>query len=343
MVVVILCKNASGTYKKAELECPILSPRVVETWYVGGLSMKNGWTYIRLFAVAVFWGASFNAGELAVQAMPPLTVTAWRFIIATMLMLLLFLAKERPSWDSIRSSLWVYILLGIVGVFATNALQFTALKYTQPLHPALIMATNPILTSILAVPLLKENIRIRQILGMLCSMVGVLFVITNGELSQVISISLGDFFAMGANITWALYGVLGRKLLRSSTPLATSTMTMAVATVCFLPFANHYTADVSRASLTIAWVSIVFMGTFGAVLTFLWWNQGIAKVGVSRTSVFFNLVPVVTLILSALMGKSMGWIQVTGTFAVILGVIIAIGNVRGGARKEVIENRERSL
>ncbi|KIL41852.1 hypothetical protein SD70_04350 [Gordoniibacillus kamchatkensis] len=305
--------------------------------------MKKGWTYIRLLAAAVFWGASFNAGELAIQAMPPLTVTAWRFIIATILMLLLFLAKERPSWGSIRSSLWVYILLGTVGVFVTNALQFTALKFTQPLHPALIMATNPILTSILAVPLLKESIRIRQIIGMLCSMVGVLFVITNGVLSQIASISLGDFFAMGANITWALYGVLGRKLLRGSTPLATSTMTMAVATVCFLPFANHFTADVSRASLTIAWVSIVFMGTFGAVLTFLWWNQGIAKVGASRTSVFFNLVPVVTLILSALMGKSMGWIQVTGTFAVILGVITAIGNVRGGARKEVIANTERSL
>lgn len=191
--------------------------------------MKNGWTYIRLAAVAVFWGASFNAGELAVQAMPPLTVTAWRFIIATILMLLLFLIKERPSWSSIRSSLWVYILLGVVGVFVTNALQFTALMYTPPLHPALIMATNPMLTSILAVPLLKESIRLRQIFGMLCSMVGVLLVITNGALLQIASISLGDLLAMGANITWALYGVLGRKLLRNSTPMATSTMTMAVA------------------------------------------------------------------------------------------------------------------
>lgn len=85
------------------------------------------------------------------------------------------------------------------------------------------------------------------------------------------------------------------------------------------------------------------MGTFGAVLTFLWWNQGIAKVGASRTSVFFNLVPVVTLILSALMGKSIGWIQVAGTFAVILGVITAIGNVQGGTRKEVVGNGRSSL
>ncbi|WP_376771907.1 EamA family transporter [Paenibacillus rhizosphaerae] len=46
------------------------------------------------------WGASFNAGELAIQAMPPLTVTAWRFLIAAALMLLLLFVKEKPSWST---------------------------------------------------------------------------------------------------------------------------------------------------------------------------------------------------------------------------------------------------
>ncbi|PQP88451.1 hypothetical protein CPT76_08830 [Paenibacillus sp. AR247] len=112
------------------------------------------------------------------QAMSPLTVTAWRFLIAAALMLLLLFVKEKPSWSTVHSSIWVYIVLGVVGVFVTNALQFTALKYTPPLHPALIMATNPIVTAFLAVPLLKENIRKGQIIGMLCSIAGVLMVIT---------------------------------------------------------------------------------------------------------------------------------------------------------------------
>ncbi|MFD0695304.1 DMT family transporter [Paenibacillus sp. GCM10027628] len=308
--------------------------------------MKNGWTYIRLAAVAMFWGASFNAGELAVRAMPPLTVTAWRFIIATVLMLLLLMVKERPSWSTIRSSLWAYVLLGVVGVFVTNALQFSALKFTPPLHPALIMATNPIVTALLAVPLLKESIRVRQIIGMICSMSGVLLVITNGALLQLTSISFGDILAMGANLSWALYGVLGRKWLRNSSPLATSTMTMAVAMVCFLPFAGNHSMDVSQAALVTAWISIAFMGTFGAVLTFLWWNQGIAKVGASRTSVFFNLVPVVTLLLSALTGKSVGWIQAIGTFMAIFGVVAAIGNdldAQSTVRNDAVPNGKSTL
>lgn len=268
--------------------------------------MNHAWTYVRLIAVALFWGASFNAGELAIRAMPPLTVTAWRFLMAAALMLLLLLVKERPSWSTLRSSIWVYILLGVVGVFVTNALQFTALKYTPPLHPALIMATNPIVTAFLAVPLLKEKIRMRQIVGMLCSIAGVLMVITNGAFWQFTSISLGDVIALGANITWALYGVLGRKLLTNSTPLATSAITMAIAAICFLPFLNSPSPGIPQTTLAAAWICIFFMGTFGAVLTFLWWNQGIQKVGANRTSVFFNLVPVVTLMISVLMGQPVG-------------------------------------
>ncbi|MGN7170685.1 DMT family transporter [Paenibacillus cellulositrophicus] len=292
--------------------------------------MNHAWTYVRLAAVSVFWGASFNAGELAIHAMPPLTVTAWRFLIAAALMLLLLFVKEKPSWSTVRSSIWVYILLGVVGVFVTNALQFTALKYTPPLHPALIMATNPIVTALLAVPLLKENIRKGQIIGMLCSLAGVLMVITNGAFWQLTNISLGDFIALGANITWALYGVLGRKLLTNSTPLATSAITMAIATICFLPFLDFPSPGISQTTLTTAWICIFFMGTFGAVLTFLWWNQGIQKVGANRTSVFFNLVPVVTLMISVLMGQPVGWVQVVGTFLVILGVVTAVRTKRTG-------------
>ncbi|QYR21041.1 DMT family transporter [Paenibacillus sp. sptzw28] len=290
--------------------------------------MNNGWTYFRLVAASFFWGASFNAGALALQAMPPLTVTAWRFIIASVLMLMLFFSKERPTWQRIRSSIWAYILLGVVGVFVTNALQFTALKHTSPIHPALIMATNPIVTAILAALLLKEKLHARQAMGMLLSVIGVLFVITKGSFLQLTSVSIGDVMAMGANISWALYGVLGRKFLKDSTPLATTTMTMLVATICLLPFASVQHADVSNDVLTTAWLSIAYIGSFGAVLTFLWWNQGIATVGASKTSVFFNLVPVVTVIISAIMGEPVGWIQIVGTFFVIMGVVIATLTVR---------------
>jgi hypothetical protein len=46
---------------------------IVETIMIrGGLPMKNGWTYMLLVAAAIFWGASFNTGKSAVQAMPPM-------------------------------------------------------------------------------------------------------------------------------------------------------------------------------------------------------------------------------------------------------------------------------
>ncbi|MCH5586411.1 DMT family transporter [Shimazuella sp. AN120528] len=289
--------------------------------------MKTGMIYLRLTFVAIFWGLSFNAGQLAVEIMSPLTVTAWRFIIATIIMVSLLWIKEPPTKKLLKMNWKMYVMLGVVGVFVTNSFQFYALKFTSPLHPSLIMATNPMVTAIFAFFLLQERLRLAQLLGMVLSIVGVVYVITNGSfLSTFQSVNLGDLLAMGANITWALYAVLGRKFLKDSSSLATTTYTMAVATLCLLPFVSLQHAAVSSQTLWIGWGAIAFMGTCGAVLTFLWWNQGVATIGASKTSVFFNLVPVVTLLASVAMGQHIGITQVIGTGLVIIGVFISSMN-----------------
>ena len=73
-----------------------------------------------------------------------------------------------------------YIILGVVGIFGFNALFFVGLEYTSPLNGALIMGTNPLLTTVLARLILKDPITKRQIIGIFFAFVGVLLVITHG-------------------------------------------------------------------------------------------------------------------------------------------------------------------
>jgi drug/metabolite transporter (DMT)-like permease len=74
-----------------------------------------------------------------------------------------------------------------------------------------------------------------------------------------------------------------------------------------------------------AWGAILFMAIFTSVLGYLWWNKAMETIGASNTSLFFNLVPVVTMVISIITGTSVSIFQIVGTFLVILGVLTSTG------------------
>jgi drug/metabolite transporter (DMT)-like permease len=284
----------------------------------------NWMIYALLIGAATFWGANFNFGKVAVDVMEPMSVVAWRFILAAICMVIILWAKERPSFVSIRLNLIKYVILGIIGIFGTNALLFVGLKHTSPINASLIMATNPLVTVILSVFLLREKIRVRQGIGIIISLIGVLFVITGGSIVKLHSVSSGDLMVLCGNICWALYGVLGRKYLKGNTPLTTSALTMLIGAICFIPFANFTHGPATGTMVTEAWLAIWFMAIFGSVLAYLWWNRGIIQIGTNRTSIFFNLVPVSTMVITALSGGKVLTVQLVGALLVLAGVILAI-------------------
>ncbi|PGX23287.1 EamA family transporter [Priestia megaterium] len=284
--------------------------------------MKNTVVYLSLIVAAVFWGANFNVGKLAMNTMSPMSVISKRFLIAGLLMIIILYFKERPTWQMVRQNFWMYALLGFIGIFGMNALSFVGLNHTSAVNASLIMATNPIFTIVLSAIFLREKIQIRQGIGMLVSLVGVVFVLTGGSLNKLGTISGGDILVLGANICWALYGVLGRRYIKNSTSLATSSFTMAAGALFLLPFISTPHVATSGREVTQAWLAIVFMAICCSVLTYIWWNRAIAHIGASRTSIFFNLVPVVTMIIAAFTGESIIMTQLMGAALVIIGVVI---------------------
>ncbi|WP_179232627.1 DMT family transporter [Paenibacillus rigui] len=285
--------------------------------------MRNMLVYAALIGSALFWGANFNLGKLAIDVMDPMSVIAWRFVLASFCMLLLFWFKERPSWSGIRPYLAKYALIGLIGVFGTNALVFAGLKHTSSINAALITATNPSVTVILSVWLLREKIAVRQMAGIVISFLGVLFVITGGSLAMLRAISVGDLMVFIGNASWAVYGVLGRKLLSQSTPLATSAITMLAGSLCLLPFIRLSHAEAGAGYVLQMWLAIGCMAIFGTFMAYLWWNWGISRIGTNRTAVFFNLVPISTMLITLLSGGTIVYSQSLGVIIVIIGVVLS--------------------
>ncbi|WP_248930590.1 DMT family transporter [Paenibacillus hamazuiensis] len=292
----------------------------------GSTHVKNGKIYLMLIGSAILWGVSFNLGKIAVSAIGPMNVVGWRFLIAACCLLLIYYLKERPTYRQLKPNLIRYFFIGVIGIFMTNALVFSGLSSTSAVNTALITAANPAVTLICSFLLLRERMSRQQLLGMILSLIGVWFVITAGSITKLSSVSVGDLLVLCGNSCWALYGVLGRKYLKDSTPQKTTALTMCFGAICFIPFMNFPLEPKPDHLVNLAdvWMIIGFIALFGSVLAYLWWNKGISQLGVSRTGLFFNFVPITSMMMSIFMGEDVLVSQIAGAFLVITGVIVSL-------------------
>lgn len=288
----------------------------------------RGKIYLMLIGFAVFTGATFNLAKYSVSYFSPATAAGWRFGIAAIIMVSILGIQKKIKLGIIKENGKKYILLGILGIFGFNALFFLGMNHTSPLNAALIMGTNPVLTTVLAYLILKTSISGKQLLGIFLALSGVILVLSHGswEIIRTLSFSIGDSFILLGNFCWALYGILSRKYLRNSSSMETTTYTMVVGAIALILLAVviPQPQPLSNVSLS-AWGAILFMSIFTTVLGYLWWNKGMEEIGASNTSIFFNLVPVVTMVISAVSGTPVTIIQVLGMLLVILGVLTSSG------------------
>jgi len=195
--------------------------------------MKQQWVYVLVTFSALFWGANFVLAGPVLTDLSPLWGAALRFALATLLMFALSLVRGVELIAPARAHARVYLLLGSTGICAFNVLFFYAMRDTSAVNAALIMATNPLLTTLLAVPLLGERPNARHLAGLPLALFGVTVVISGGQLERLLGLHVnrGDLLMLGANLAWAFYNVFVRRYMPPRSSLANTTLVMSAGAV----------------------------------------------------------------------------------------------------------------
>lgn len=253
-------------------------------------------------------------------------IATGRFLIASLFLLLLFAVKKNSfQWKQVRSKLLLLTLSGIIGVFAYNLLMFTGLKTTSSTNGALIMGLNPLFTLLLSALILNTRINKFQMAGVLLSFSGVIFIISKGQLSNVIALQFveGDVLMLCSSLVFGLYNVLNKKYLSTIDALNLTAFTTFPATLLFVA---HSICSNSFSNLHInteALISIAFMGILGSVTAYYFWNYGVKQIGAEGSATFINLVPLLASIMSLFMGQTINSTQIIGGVLIVGGVYIS--------------------
>jgi len=287
--------------------------------------------YLKLVLTTFFWGGTFVAARFAVGEAPPFFAASCRFIIASAFLIPLAAWQSRkdgrgfPVPANLRQLAGLFSL-GLTGVFLYNAVFFTGLKLTTASNGALIVAINPLLTAVLSALWLRERVSPGQAAGLLLSLFGVALVIARGSLEIITSLSFnrGDLIMPFAPLCWALYSILGKKVLANFTPLAATAYASCFGAALLVPAAlleHSATGGPMPEFSWLGWLAILQLALLGTVVGFVWWYEGVQKIGTARAAAFVNLVPLFGALLAALiLGERLVAAQLWGGFLVIVGV-----------------------
>jgi drug/metabolite transporter (DMT)-like permease len=137
-------------------------------------------------------------------------------------------------------------------------------------------------------------------------------------------VGVGELYMFAAVTSWALYTILGRKVLGGLSPLAATNYAALWGTLLLgVVAAPHFDA---LHPLQFDWriiVSLLYLGVLGTALAFVWYYMSVKKVGASATSIFNNLVPVFGVAISvALLGEALLPSMLIGGAIAIAGVMM---------------------
>lgn len=254
--------------------------------------------YTSIVLAMIFWSFSFIWTRVAIHSFHPMTLITLRLLIASIL--LFVVAKSTGKLQKLRRKdfKW-FILLAFFEPFLYYVGETYGLTTVESTLAAVIVSTIPLFAPVFAFFILRERIGRPTIIGILISLVGVFFVIYEpggGFKANPWGVAL-MFLAVFAAIC---YATVLRKIPTYYSNMNVIFYQSLLGLVFFIPtfFLTDYSTIQTIKVSNEALLALVMLSVFASVIAFVLFAGAVRQVGVTRTNVFVNLIPVFTAILS---------------------------------------------
>lgn len=291
----------------------------------------NSKTYISLLLVLVglVWAGSFVAVRITVEEISPVDLGFLRFLVATPFMVLILLLSKKETRLPVKDFLSLSVL-GLTGVTLLYIFQFIGIEQTTASTAAVLINTNVIFVVILSATFLKETFSFKKSVGIALSFFGVLVVIFAQMTNESIVFSnvflIGCIFMVLSALCWAIYSIVGKKLLDKYDPFTVTTYAFILGTIFFLPVVLPDITDVVQNISFNGWIAILYLALICSVFGYVAWYYALSKIEAGRAVVFLNLIPLFTIVISFFTGEIPTFLFLIGASLIIYGVYLTQKN-----------------
>lgn len=277
------------------------------------------------------------AGE-AQHPIDPLILSQTRTSFS--LLVLLPLLVGRRGWQRIqlpRSDLIQCLILGMLGVAASNYFYYVAIQRTSVAIAIVLQYTAPVWVLLYVVARRQQKLTTRRVLAVAVAIIGIALtigIVSSHAAAPLRLDSYGLIAAMVASFSFAFYNVGGHRILARYDRWRVLTWTLASASVFWLiinpPWklaAEHYTPA--------QWAFLLVFSIVSVLAPFSLYFLGLQHLEPTRAIIASCLEPVFSILLAAaLLGEGVGAVQVLGIVLVLSAIVIVQLPSRGAVEED---------
>jgi len=286
--------------------------------------------FIFIIISAISFGTIPIFARLAYESKAdPLTVLFLRFGIAAAGMFIILFISKTPFPRGI--TLFELILLGAVLYVGESLAYFTALTMASVGLVALLLYIYPALVTTLSAIFLKERLTTIKIVALFLALSGTALTIQITSGGKIVGILLG----IAAAVNYAIYVVLGSRIVRRSGSIGSTAVIIAATAAVFAIIAPIH--GLSFPDRIQGWIAIFAIALISTILAFTTFFAGLKRIGPTTASTLSTFEPIVAVALAAIvLGETITPVQALGGALILAAVIIL-------SRNEMSRDRQAKL
>jgi drug/metabolite transporter (DMT)-like permease len=281
-------------------------------------------THLELLFVVAIWAGTFVATKLVLTQIPPAISALYRYIVASVILLVLN-SKNREKIE--KRDYPSLLLLGLTGVTFYYLLQHYGIRYTNAIDASILVSLSPVFICLISWILLKEAVKPITIAGLLLALAGSILVIGGGKLSLggLETRLWGNILILLTALSWAVYSVYGKKLLLKYKTITLITWTTLIGTIFLIPFSLAEISSGQNIWLDwFGWLYILYLGGAASVYGYLAWYRALNKLPYVTVGSYLYFRPVLTGIIAGIvLNEQIGLEVLIGGVIIILGTYLS--------------------
>jgi drug/metabolite transporter (DMT)-like permease len=289
---------------------------------------------LALICMVAIWGTNYSVMKVAFEEMPQQPFNALRMVLAAGVFAVAILAMLRRAnivaaqprmlftrEPLTRNDVLAMAGLGVVGHFAYQLCFVGGVARTSVANSSLIIGATPVLVAIVGAALGRERVSAMHWIGAAVSATGIWIVVGAGAALGGDHL-IGDLMVLGSVVCWTIYTVGASSLLTRHSPLFVTGFSMVIGATLYMLVTLPQMGRVDWDGVSAwTWWALVFSSLLALCLSYLIWYGAVQKIGMARTSVYSNLVPVAAMTVATV------WLGEPLTGRKLLGAALVLGGV----------------
>ncbi|MFC4233052.1 DMT family transporter [Parasediminibacterium paludis] len=282
--------------------------------------------HIAVLIANFFFGACIVAVKhITPSVMPPFALNVARVGTALLLFWLLRFFSDTKAGIK-KNDIPRFIICGICGVAVNQIFFIKGASLSSPIHVSLLALSTPIAITIIAAWLLKEQLTLNKILGLLLGISGAATLIfsrvSNAEGKDML---LGDLFIILNAVSYAFYLVLVRPLMARYSPLHVTRWVFLFGATIILPIGMKDFVNTQWSAFQFMhWLSLFFVVIGATFIAYLFIVYGISHLGPSITGTYVYTQPVfATITAMVLFHEQLSFVKIVAALLIFGGVFLA--------------------